>query len=146
MEKIELRAPAPSLNADGTRATAPYAVTVRGTSVPLGPRQAYSLVVTGPGLALAAAGSCSSGGGGGGGGGAAAAAAPAALPTPAAAAIAVLTLLVVALGVAVAVLLWKQRAATQARAKPQAWASGSPAAPASQITLNPVAQFGAGAP
>ena len=143
VEKIELRSPPPTLNTDGSRASAPYAVTVRGSAVPLGPTQAYSLVVTGPGLALAAAGSCSSGGGGGGG---AAAAAPAALPTPAAAAIAVLTLLVVALGVAVAVLLWKQRAATQARAKPQAWASGSPAAPASQITLNPVAQFGAGAP
>ena len=106
VEKIELPAPPPSLRADGSRATPPYAVTVRAASVPLGPAQAYSLVATGPGLALAPAGSCGSGGA------ATPAAAPAAaaLSTPAVAAISTLATLAAGLGLAVAVLLWRQAA------------------------------------
>ena len=103
VEKIELAAPPPTLNADGGRARAPYAATVRGAAVPLGPSQRYSLVVTGPGLVLAPAGSC------GGGGGAGAAAAP--LPAPAVAAISSLAAIVVALSVAVGCLLWKVKKA-----------------------------------
>jgi hypothetical protein len=151
VEKIELQAPLPSLNADGSRATAPYAVTVRGTSVPLGPQQAYSLVATGPGLALAAAGSC-------GGGGTpptpapapgTAAAASSALPTPALAAIGVLSLLVVALACALGIVLWRQCAVGGNESRYQAWVTDggtrmSPAA-ASEIKMNPVAAFGSGA-
>jgi hypothetical protein len=103
VEKIELASPPPTLNADGSRARAPYAATVRGAAVPMGPSQPYSLVVTGPGLVLAPAGSC------GGGGGAGAAAAP--LPAPAVAAISSLAVVVVALSAAVAFLLWKVKKA-----------------------------------
>ncbi len=98
VEKIELAAPLPTLNADGSRARAPYAATVRGAAVPVGPTQAYSLVVTGPGVALAPAGSCGDGGAG-------ANATP--LPAPAVAAISVLAVAVVALAAVVTFLLWK---------------------------------------
>jgi subtilisin family serine protease len=98
VEKIELAAPLPTLNADGSRARAPYAATVRGAAVPVGPTQAYSLVVTGPGVVLAPAGSCGDGGAG-------ANATP--LPAPAVAAISVLAVAVVALAAAVTFLLWK---------------------------------------
>lgn len=103
VEKIEFAAPPPTLSADGSRVRAPYAATVRGAAVPLGPSQLYSLVVTGPGLVLAPAGSC------GGGGGAGAAAAP--LPAPAVAAISSLALIVVVLCVAVAYLVWRVKKA-----------------------------------
>ena len=60
VEKVYLPTPAPTLGAGGARLTAPYTVLVRGTRVPLGP-QAFSLVVTGPGVALAPAGTAGCG-------------------------------------------------------------------------------------
>ncbi len=101
VEKIELRAPVPTLNADGSRARAPYAATVRGAAVPLGPKQAYSVVVTGPGLSLAAAGSCGSSGAG--------AAASAPLPAAAVAAISSLAVAAAFLAAAVAYLLYLRK-------------------------------------
>jgi len=54
VEKITVYgvAGAPTLGADLTRLRAPYAVTVRGSSIPFGP-QAFALLLTGPALSLA---------------------------------------------------------------------------------------------
>ena len=60
VEKLYIPAPTYTLSATGARLAPPYTVVVRGTRVPMGP-QAYSLVVTGPGVALAPAGTAGCG-------------------------------------------------------------------------------------
>lgn len=57
-EKLTIELPRYTLAADGTRILPPYTVVVRGSRVPLGP-QAFSLVVTGPGVVLAQQQLCS---------------------------------------------------------------------------------------
>ena len=105
-EKLYLRAPAFTLSATGARLSPPYTVVVRGTRVPIGP-QAYSLVVTGPGVALAPAGTAGCGSDPGAGAGGAAAASTAALSAKdigLEAGVAVLAVAVAALGLYVAAL------------------------------------------
>lgn len=60
VEKLLLPNPVFTLSATGARLAAPYTVVVRGTRVPMGP-QAYSLVITGPGVALAPSGTAGCG-------------------------------------------------------------------------------------
>ncbi len=60
VEKLYVPVPTYTLSATGARLAPPYTVVVRGTRVPMGP-QAYSLVVTGPGVALAPAGTAGCG-------------------------------------------------------------------------------------
>ena len=110
-EKLVLPSPTFTLSATGARLAPPYTVVVRGTRVPMGP-QAYSLVITGPGVALAPAGAagCGADPGGGGGGStpaapaAAAAGPPAQLVTGLAAGVGSLALALAALSLYVAVL------------------------------------------
>jgi len=61
VEKVYLPAPPPTLAAGGARIAAPYTVLVRGVRVPQGP-QAFSLVVSGPGVRVAPAGTAGCGG------------------------------------------------------------------------------------
>jgi hypothetical protein len=137
-EKLSLELPRYTLAADGSRLLPPYTVVVRASRVPMGP-QAYSLVVTGPGVALAAAGLCSD---------------PAALPPPAAPAAApapilstpagagllsATVLLALALAAAVAFIVWSRASSGgSGSAKPQG-SPGSSAQAQGRVVLNPAA-------
>ena len=121
-EKVSIELPRYTLAADGvTRLLPPYTVVVRASRVPMGP-QAFSLVVTGPGVALAQQQLCSdpavlppvpppaS----------AAAAAPPILSTPAGAALlAVTILLALLLAAAAAYIVFTRAASSSSASKPQ---------------------------